>query len=305
MAEKRRRAAECSFVVENGRINYRGSISILAITKCLVFAFIIQNIALMVMVSRYHLPTSSLDSMLSLSSGGDVSTITNMHPAKTKQANKTARFAYVFLMAGCNPKKKTRYIGYVLNILISKHVLKESGSKADVIVLARMSSETEDETISEQETLEKAGVIVRYLPKVHTDNFYSAMLDKFQILKLLEYERIIFFDSDSTPHCNMDYMFHISMGPNPIFAPNVVLSYKHEPAQGGFFMLQPEEGDYERLQEIIDHRMNTYYNFSEVYGWGHKIEPPDHWNSMNEKNQTLWNWYGACEYLQVKCSLRL
>jgi alpha-N-acetylglucosamine transferase len=126
------------------------------------------------------------------------------------------------------------------------------------------------------------------------------MLDKFQILKYHdEYDRIIFLDSDITPFCNLDYMFKGSLGPDPIFAPNVVLSYKREPAQGGFFMIHPEKGDYERLQEIIDHRIHSSYNFSEEYGWGHKIEPPDVWDSMNDKNQTKWDWYGACKFLTL------
>lgn len=168
-----------------------------------------------------------------------------------------------------------------------------------MVVMIRMSSETEQETIPEQQTLEKAGVIVKYLPKVHTDNFFSAMLDKFQILRYYkEYFRILFMDSDATPLCNLDYMFTNSLGKGkkPIFAPNVILSYKREPSQGGFFMLNPEKGDLERLQEIIDHRINTYYNFSEEYGWGHKFRGyPDVWNSMKLKNQTKWDFYGACE----------
>lgn len=191
------------------------------------------------------------------------------------------KFAYFFLMAGCDPKQKERYIGYVLNILVSKHILQQSGSNADVVVLTRMSSETTAESIEEQEMLERGGVIVRYLPKVHLDNFFSAMLDKFQILKYYaEYDRIIFLDSDITPFCNLDYMFHNSMGPDATLAPNVILSYKHEPAQGGFFMVHPEEGDYEKIQEIIDSRVRSSYNFSEKYGWGHKILYPDYWGKF-------------------------
>eukprot|EP00956_Cyclotella_meneghiniana_P012085 scaffold17152_cov75-Cyclotella_meneghiniana.AAC.13 len=159
-----------------------------------------------------------------------------------------------------------------------------------------MSSNIKEETIPEQKILHKAGIIVKYLPKVHTDNFFSAMLDKFQILKYYsEYYRILFMDSDVTPFCNLDYMFSHSMGKkNAIFAPNVVLSYKNEPSQGGFFMLSPEEGDYERLQDIINSRIQNFYNFSEDYGWGHKFNGyPDVWHSFNHENQTKWDFYGA------------
>lgn len=275
------------------------------LTRFLAIAFVIQNMNIIFMLNRSPLPTPLLDTSILASSGrlgNSIKALDAQKPQKSQQSksnlrdNKsirsskklqtktdihhkasTGRFAYIFLMAGCDTKRKERYIGYVLNILISKYVLEKSGSTADVIVLTRMSSETEDETIPEEGLLKKAGVIVRYLPKVHTDNFYSAMLDKFQILKYTEYARILFLDSDITPFCNLDYMFEKSLGPDAIFQPNVVLSYKREPAQGGFFMLHPEEGDYEKLQEIIDHRMHSSYNFSETYGWGHKIEKPDFW----------------------------
>ena len=267
--------------------------SIEVFTRCLALAFILQNVNLLYMVSRSPLPTPLLESILTSTKSGNSQ---RPSPSYQYEQSSNGRFAYVFLMAGCNPKQNERYIGYVYNILISKHVLKQSGSNADVIVLTRMASVTKDETIAEQKLLERAGIIVKYLPKVHTDNFYSAMLDKFQILKLTEYDRVLYMDSDIAPFCNLDYMFHMSMGQNPIFAPNVVLSYKHEPAQGGFFMIKPQEGDYEKVQEIIDHRIHNSYNFSDDYGWGHKFQGyPDVWNDMNNKNQTKWDFYGACE----------
>ncbi|KAL7489431.1 hypothetical protein ACHAW6_015096 [Cyclotella cf. meneghiniana] len=203
------------------------------------------------------------------------------------------QYAYVYLMAGCDPKKVTRYIGYVYNILISKLILQQSGSKADVVVLTRMSSETTAEVIPEQGLLESAGVIVKYLPKGHTDNFFSAMMDKFHVLSLVKYARVIFMDSDVTPFCNLDYMFESSVGSDAALAPNVVLSYKREPAQGGFFMVEPKKGDYEKILEIIEYQMRNFHNFSEEFGWGHKIIPPDGWNSLNHYNQTRWDFYGA------------
>eukprot|EP00804_Cyclotella_cryptica_P024971 CCRYP_015514-RA/>CCRYP_015514-RA protein AED:0.06 eAED:0.06 QI:0/-1/0/1/-1/1/1/0/471 len=222
---------------------------------------------------------------------------TSVHPQLSRTSftatSSHNAYAYVFLMAGCNPKRVSRYIGYVYNILISKLILKESGSKADVVVLTRMSSDTDAKVIPEQDMLERAGVIVKYLPKVHTDNFFSAMMDKFRVLSMVEYDRVIFMDSDVTPFCNLDYMFESSVGSDAILAPNVVLTYRHEPAQGGFFMVQPKKGDYEKILEIIDYQMHNFHNFSEEYGWGHKIVPPDGWNSYRYHNQTQWNFYGA------------
>jgi hypothetical protein len=159
-------------------------------TRFLAIAFIIQNMSVLFMLHRSPLPTpllqtslvtlpvSQMDGMIKPKArenrSKELKSQTHQQPQQQKKntASTSGRFAYIYLMAGCDPKKKERYIGYVLNILIAKYILRKSGSDADVMVLTRMSSETDDETIPEQELLEKADVIVRYLPKVHTDNFF-------------------------------------------------------------------------------------------------------------------------------------
>ena len=277
--------------------NRRGTISIKMVTGFMAVAIILQGIHFLYMVS-HSLPTPLIDTHIKLSSAEETKRPEKIQKRTIRHGTHGVPFAYFFIIAGCDPKKPSRYIGYVYNIIISKHVFMHSGSNADVVVLIRMASNTKEETIPEQKILQVAGIIVKYLPKVHTDNFFSAMLDKFQVLKYYsEYYRILFMDSDVTPFCNLDYMFAHSMGKkNAIFAPNVILSYKREPSQGGFFMLSPEEGDYERLQDIIDYRIRNFYNFSEDYGWGHKFSGyPDVWHSFNHENQTKWDFYGACE----------
>ena len=79
----------------------------------------------------------------------------------------------------------------------------------------------EDEAI-----LTKSGVIVKYIPKPITDNFHTAMMDKFRILELTEYERVLYLDADVMPLNNLDYIFEASVGPNAILEENVVLAIK-------------------------------------------------------------------------------
>ena len=81
------------------------------------------------------------------------------------------------------------------------------------------------------------------------------MLDKFQILDLTEYSRVIFLDSDVIPLCNMDYIFELSEGGrvgngNMTLKENLVVAWKHEPSQGGLFMLRPCIGKLAELQEV-------------------------------------------------------
>lgn len=210
------------------------------------------------------------------------------------QAQDTSRFAYVFLMAGCDPTNPN-YLGYIYNIMISKRMLVERGSTQDVLILVRMHAKVDDTVLpAEQESmLSKTGVKIKYLPKPEVDNFHTAMMDKFRILTLTEYERVIFLDSDVLPIWNLDYMFEKSVGENATIEENVILAYKGEPANGGFFMLKPDKEDYKEVLALIDKTQSSGYHFNETLGWGHVITPPDAWVPYKGENGTEWNWHGA------------
>jgi hypothetical protein len=205
------------------------------------------------------------------------------------------KHAYAFLMAGCNPSIPS-YMGYVYNILVAAHILHISGSTSDIVVLVRMATNSDQSALpSDVEALLKAsGVILRYLPKVKVDNFYTAMMAKFYILNLVEYSRVLFLDSDIFPLCNLDYIFNFSEGENALLRENVVLAWRTEPANGGFFMLQPDRDDYIKILDIQRRRNRQGSKFDIVNGWGHAIQPPDQWVSRNGiKRGTNWTFYGA------------
>lgn len=182
---------------------------------------------------------------------------------------KSNKFAYVFLVAGCDPTNPT-YLGYIYNIIVAKRIFIERGSTTDVVVLIRMHLDSNHTELppEHQELFEKGDVIVKYLPKPHVDNFHTAMMDKFRILTLTEYSRVIFLDSDVIPIYNLDYMFELSIGPDAKLEENVVLAYKAEPANGGFFMLKPDEDDYKDLMKTVEKTEAMGYNFNETLGFG-------------------------------------
>lgn len=214
-----------------------------------------------------------------------------LHNAEDEQHS---RFAYAFLVAGCHPEE-TMYLGYIYNIIIAKKILMDRGSTQDVFVMIRMHKDTNSTRLPpEHESIFiKAGVKFKYIPKPLVDNFHTAMMDKFQILNLTQYERVLFLDSDVMPIYNMDYMFHHSVGANATLEENVVLAYKGEPANGGFFMMKPDEQDYLELLKVIEKTENYGYFFNTTFGWGHIITPPDAWVPYKGMNGTLWNWHGA------------
>lgn len=204
------------------------------------------------------------------------------------------KFAYAYLVAGCHPGHPTSYRGYLYNIAVSKYLLAQYHSNADVVVMIRMHIDS-DHTIlppEDEAILTKLGVIVQYLPKPLADNFHTAMMDKFRILNMTNYTRVLYLDGDVMPINNLDYMFAKSVGSNATLEENVVLAYNNEPAQGGFFMLRPDAHDFETISNIILQREQGGFTFDQDMGYGHKIVPPDEWESF-KKTGTKWDFYGA------------
>ena len=60
------------------------------------------------------------------------------------------------------------------------------------------------------------------VPKSKSDNFYTAQLDKFHILDLVEYRRVIYMDAYVMPFCCLDYFFELSDGPNASLTENII-----------------------------------------------------------------------------------
>ena len=213
-------------------------------------------------------------------------------PSATSKTT-TPLYAYAFLMAGVS--EQSFHMGYMYNMIVAAYCLQ--GTIADMIVLVRMASTTAMTTLSDQDVslLQRIGIKIQYLHKPDDDSFYNAMMDKFEILTLTQYRRVIFFDGDAIPLCNMDYLFHLSTESPWILQENMVYSFVNEPAQGGFFMLAPKEGDFQELQTIIDKQEASVTHISNVFdpiqGWGHVME--DGWMDLFGRNHTKWDMHGG------------
>lgn len=218
--------------------------------------------------------------------------------------NKPKKFAFAFLIAGCNPKEPN-YRGYLYSVAVAKELFNRFNNTHDVIVQVRMHSKTDATKlpIEEEQILTKSGMIVKYLPKVPIDNFHTAMMDKFRVLELTEYERIVYLDADVIPLNNLDYMFELSTASTnnsttsssspPPLEENVILAYNREPSSGGFFMLSPKEGEYEEITALIQKRNKEGYHFNETIGWGHQMIPPDGWEALDGFHGSKWDFYGS------------
>ena len=101
----------------------------------------------------------------------------NTLPANTtasrggSQAVASSKFAYAFLIAGCNPADSSSYRGYIYNIMASSFVLRHQNSTSDIVALVKMSSKTNATALPAIEAawLTKSGVRIHYIPKVEDE----------------------------------------------------------------------------------------------------------------------------------------
>jgi hypothetical protein len=183
--------------------------------------------------------------------------------------NGAGRFAYAYVIGGCNPHHPGGYRNYLYNIVLSTHLQREAGSQADVVVFVQMAynysssastnSSTSQTSESATEVLPEADVAllhklenvhIRYIPPAIDESFYRIMLDKFLVLGLTGYDRVMFMDGDVLARTSLDYVFHLSYC-SGLLKENVVFMGITEPANGGLFMVAPKPDSQQRILQII------------------------------------------------------
>ncbi|CAB9510066.1 expressed unknown protein [Seminavis robusta] len=214
-------------------------------------------------------------------------------------------YTYAMFSWLCDPDDKEHsmpaYKSYLANILVAAKLLRDFGSKADFNAVIKMKyGSNHTRLLQEDEAMmETMGIRVTYLPQTKDGaNFYVDQLNKMYILNMTQYRRVLFLDGDVMPMNNLDYLFELSDGPNPLLKENAVLAGYTEPANGGFFMMRPNATAYLDIQRIIALRppqsLKRLRWFDQVQGWGHAIVPPDMYESNHPKTQgTKWKFHGA------------
>jgi hypothetical protein len=149
--------------------------------------------------------------------------------------------------------------GFLYNIWIATHLLRVGGSTADVVLMLQFgrNAATKELLPEELRITQELGIKFHPIPTPLVESFHQAMMEKFRILELLQYERVIFLDADVTPICSLDYLFEQSYpnemnGNKSIIMENFIQAgILASPANGGLFMLQPENGDWELQHTLL------------------------------------------------------
>ena len=213
-------------------------------------------------------------------------------------------YAYAFLVGNVH-ESRMEYRGSLYNILISAQLLRDFGSAADIVVMWQNSADSKLTQIPVEDArlMEALNIHVILLPTPAVESLPHLIFEKFRVLELLEYRRVIYLDSDIMPMNALDYLFHLSdpshTSTPTILQPNLMRATEGEPANVGFFMVQPYAGGWNRIQAILERQREagknlSFPHFDKKVGWGHDftVTPGDNWHAQ-QKNGTDWRFYGA------------
>ena len=192
------------------------------------------------------------------------------------------------------------YKGFLYNVLIAAKVLREKGSTADFVFWAQLSPKSklkgrlpeEDERM-----LRELGVQIRMLDEVEHESFSQIVYEKFRLLTMIEYKRVIFLDADILPRASLDYIFHLSdpgdASTPTLLRPNLILATRGEPCNTAFFMVEPSDAGWKLLQDTVtrQHKEGAslpYPHFSRSDGWGYNFQMNgDPWKAVSYTHLTL------------------
>ncbi|KAG7354545.1 hypothetical protein IV203_003901 [Nitzschia inconspicua] len=245
-------------------------------------------------------------------------------PSISASVPQNSSWAYAFLLGGARlDRKGSDYRSGLFSVVAVAHALRSYGSTADIVLMVQLSVHADIHVSTlepwHEDMLQKLNIRILYIPrfaKPVMECFYSLVMEKFRILSLTEYSRVMFMDYDVFPKCNLDYLFHLSdpqggrkrmdsptgiwngvtnLMDQPKLKENVVLGYKREPSNAGLFILEPNAGDYEQLLEVIRKKEVQalelpYPHWDEELGWGHRISQDDPWRSNFGETGTNWTW---------------
>ena len=224
-----------------------------------------------------------------------------VHPNNSdKSTSGPSPYAYAFLIGGVH-EHRPAYRGFLYDVLISAHILRKAGSTMDVWLFVQISPDSNLTGLPYEDSrlLTLLNITTKYVdkPKVK-ETFNELVYDKFRILQMTDYRRVMFLDADAIPLTNLDYMFRLSEGDDPLLQPNFIVASRGEPCNAGLFILEPKEGEWENLQAVItkqheDAKDLPYPKFDRANGWGHNFRMArDQWEGI-QQNGTRWDYHAS------------
>lgn len=216
--------------------------------------------------------------------------------------------AYFFLVGGVHESRPS-YKGFLYGVLVAVRVLRRLGSTSDFVLRIQLSPNSTLSELPDEDArpLKSEGVRIHYTDRSAAgegESFGQLVHDKLWPVRMTEYKRVMFLDADVLPLVNLDYLFQLSDQSEgndqnePVLRPNMIYASRGEPCNAGLFILEPKEGSWERVLQIIDEQHERgaklpYPHFDKRVGWGHDfVAEGDFWESVQKKD-ARWNYHAS------------
>jgi len=193
-----------------------------------------------------------------------------------------SKYAYASLLA--HPSLPERH-DYLVSFLVAAESIRRTGSQHDIVALVYGKINAQDQDLLEQHDIVVVpvgsfGAALPHNPEAF-DGFTAAIYRaKIRVLQLVQYDMVLFFDSDVVFHKNCDDLFNTDFD-------FVGRAGSNSPFNAGFFLIRPS---WQALMDIND--ISIGLNFDTKKGWNEYGPIPD-WREEAKGSLTDWSFYGG------------
>lgn len=179
-------------------------------------------------------------------------------------------FAYAFFLGGIptihngTTTTASGYRGLLYNILVSVHMLRRTGSKADMVLMVHMAEPHSTLPSADLDMIRDLDIMLQYVPPTvpsFPNGLATLALEKFHILSWTQYRRVLYLNPEVMPLCNLDYLMQLSLGTRGPLAENVLVSIADQPASTSIFVVAPQRGHYQGLLVIPNRNPRRQWTF--------------------------------------------
>ena len=195
-----------------------------------------------------------------------------------------SKYAYVSLLAY---PSSSEHRDYFVSFLVAADSIRQSGSKQDIVALIYGALSSEEESILQSESIKyirvgPVGATLPNNPEAFDAQAAAIYRAKLRALQLVDYEMVVFFDSDVIFHHNCDDLFEQYKSHQ--FVGRIG---QNSPFNAGLFFVRPS---WQAFIDMNDIAMTL--SFSQEKGWLEFGLIPD-WRDNRQGEMTDWSFYGA------------
>ena len=197
----------------------------------------------------------------------------------------TSRFGYVCLLA--HPAAPAQR-GYFASFLVAAESIRRTNSTQDIVALVFGNMSVAQQQVLANEVIKtvRIGTVgpalppSTYIPATmggnRKESIFAIYRAKINLLRLVEYEAVLFFDSDLVLRHNCDHLFEVHAG-----AALVAQHGQYSALNAGFMLLRPSLQAFVDIDDVVGTRA-----FDSVHGWL-SYGPIPNWRNPHSNNNTI------------------